>query len=103
MQDQALPELKRLKQLTERTYGHDETRNQTWSNMVMAEVLMRLEDYPQVISILRSALLACRSINSIQNTATIVDMHSRLVISSYGTSPDVREIGAMLKEWYAGA
>ena len=103
MQDQALPELKCLKQLTERTYGRDETRNQTWSNMVMAEVLMGLEDYPQVISILRSALLACRSINSIQNTVTIVDMHSRLAISSYGTSPDVREIGAMLKEWYAGA
>jgi DNA-binding SARP family transcriptional activator len=100
MQDQALAELKRLRQLTERTYAQDETRNQAWSNVVMAEVLMGLEAYPEVTSTLRSALLACRSINSIQNAATIIDIHGRLVISSYGTSTDVQELGAMLKEWY---
>jgi DNA-binding SARP family transcriptional activator len=100
MQDQALLELKLLRQLTERTYAQDETRNQAWGNVVMAEVMMRMEAYPEATHALRSALLACRSINSIQNTATVIDVHSRLAISSYGKSADVQEIGTMLKEWY---
>jgi DNA-binding SARP family transcriptional activator len=103
MQDQALAELKCLRQLTGRTYTQDETRNQAWSNMVTAEVLIGLEAYPEATSTLRSALLMCRSINSLQNAATIKDIHSRLVISPYGTSTDVQEIGAMLKEWYGRA
>lgn len=102
MHDQALPELKRLQRLTEQTYARDETRNQAWSNVVMAETLMRMGEYQEATYILRNALATFRSINSLQNTATIVDMRSRLASSSYGSSPDVREIGAMVKEWYGG-
>lgn len=103
MRDQAIAELKQLQQLTERTYARDETRNLTWSNVVMAEALMGWEVYPEVASTLRSAFLACRSINSLQNAAIIRDMYSRLAISSYGKSADVQEIGMMLKEWYGRA
>jgi hypothetical protein len=33
-------------ELTERTYGRDETRNQTWYSVVMAKILMGLKAYP---------------------------------------------------------
>lgn len=93
---QALHEIEQLKQLTERTYGRDETRNQTWYSVVMAKILMGLKAYPQVTKMLKEALLACRSINSIQNTVTIMDIFSRLLTSPYGTSADVEELRTML-------
>ncbi len=101
MQNQALTELQCLRQLTERTYSQDEIRNVAWSNVVTAEVLMALGAYPEGTDALKSALLACRSINSLQNVVTIRNLHYRLTVSSYGTSADVQEIGSMLKEWNA--
>ena len=93
---QALHEIEQIKQLTERTYGRNETRNQTWYSVVMAEILMGLKAYPEVTKMLKDALLACRSINSMQNAVTIMDIFSRLMASSYRTSADVEELGTLL-------
>jgi hypothetical protein len=96
----ALIELNRLEQLAERTYGKNETRSQAWRDIIKAEAFMGLEEYQEATDLARDALIACHHIHSVQNIATIIDIHSRLAISSYGTSPDVKELGNMLKEWY---
>jgi hypothetical protein len=61
----------------------------------MAKVLMGLKAYPQVTKMLKEALLACRSINSMQNAVTIMDIFSRLLTSPYATSADVEELRTM--------
>ena len=69
---------------------------ETWYSVVMAEILMGLKAYPEVTKMLKDALLACRSINSMQNAVTIMDIFSRLMASSYRTSADVEELGTLL-------
>ncbi len=96
----ALKELHQLKQLAERTYGYDETRNQAWINIVKAETMMGLDEYSEATYTAKNALVACHTIHSTQNVAMIVDLHERLTRSSYGTSEDVKELGDMLKLWY---
>ena len=96
----ALNELNHLQQLTLRTYGQEETRNQAWIDIVRAESLTGLGEYAEATNKARGALIACHNIHSFQNVATVVDIHSRLAASSYGASTDVKELGDMLEEWY---
>lgn len=96
----AISELHQLKQLTEQTYGQDETRSQAWSDIVMAEALTGLEEYTEAIDKAKQALIACHHINSMQNVMMITDIQRRVASSRYGTTRDVEELGNMLKEWY---
>jgi tetratricopeptide (TPR) repeat protein len=96
----AIAELQDLKKLTERTYGQDETRNQAWSDIVLAEAFLGLRRYEDAIRKAREALVACHHINSMQNVAIITDIYSRIVASPYGKSHDVKELGEMLSDWY---
>jgi hypothetical protein len=41
-----------------------------------------------------------QNIQSIQNIVTVKDIYSKLMASAYGASADVKELGAMLREWY---
>jgi len=95
----ALNALKQLKQLTQRTYQRDEARNHAWMDIVQAEALLGLEEYGEVTDKAIAALVACHSIDSLQNIMKIRDIHSRLVASSYGKSADVKELGEMLEAW----
>ncbi|QBD75643.1 hypothetical protein EPA93_06340 [Ktedonosporobacter rubrisoli] len=96
----ALNELNHVKKLTEGTYGGDETRYQAWFDVLMAESLVGLKDYSEATERARSALLIFHNIHSLRNIASIKDIYSRIAASSYGPSADVKELGAMLKEWY---
>jgi hypothetical protein len=96
----AIAELQDLKKLTEKTYGQDETRNQAWSDIVLAEAFLGLRRYEEAISTAKKALVACHHINSMQNVAIITDMYSRIMAGPYGKSHDVKELGEMLRGWY---
>ncbi len=100
MPGKAIAELQDFKKLTECTYGQDETRNQAWSDIVLAEAFLGLRRYEDAIRKAREALVACHHINSMQNVAIITDIYSRIVASPYGKSHDVEELGEMLSEWY---
>ncbi|BCL79606.1 hypothetical protein ccbrp13_20710 [Ktedonobacteria bacterium brp13] len=100
LSDKAIIELSRLKSLTERTYGQDETRYHAWSDIAMAEALLGLEEYQEATLKTKEALIACYHINSIQNVTMIADIHSRVTTGSYGASTDARELGDMLNTWY---
>jgi len=97
---EAIHELNKLGGLVERTYGQDETRNQAWSNIVHAKVLVNLKEYNEGANKAKVALVACHTIHSMQNVTIILDLHSRLISSSYGSSKNVKELGDMLEEWY---
>lgn len=92
-----LNELQRLHQLTKKTYKQDETRNQAWSNIVLAEARMGLGEYTQATALARQALVVCHTINSVQNVANIRRLYEGLSASSYGSSIDVKELGDMLR------
>jgi hypothetical protein len=96
----AISELNTLKQLTEQTYRQDETRNQVWIDITLAEALMGVEEYGEATYKARGALITCHAINSVQNVATLVAIYSRLLTSSYKTAAEVKELGDMLREWY---
>jgi tetratricopeptide (TPR) repeat protein len=96
---QAYSELKRVKELTEKTYGRDETRNHAWIDVATSKSCIGLDNYAEATEKAKEALIACQDISSVQNIAVIVDIYGRLVASSYGMSEDVRELGKMLKEF----
>jgi hypothetical protein len=91
-------ELKQVKELTEKTYGRDETRNHAWIDVATSKAYIGLENYTEATNKASLALFACQDISSVQNVAVIVDIYGRLATSSYGMSEDVRELGDMLKE-----
>lgn len=96
----AFAELNKLKSLTEKTYGKDETRNQAWINVAFAETLIGLGEYTEAICHVKEALVACHNINSTQNIMSIIDIYGKLAPGKYGLSTDVKELEDMLKEWY---
>ena len=96
----AITELQDLKKLTERTYGQDETRNQAWSDIALAEAFLGLRRYEDAIKKAKEALVACHHIHLMQNVAIITDLSRRIAASPYGKSHDVNELGEMLSGWY---
>src|SRR5260370_15423968 len=96
----AITELQHLKRLTELTYGQDETRNQAWSDIVLAEAFLGLGEYEEAVNCAKKALIACHAIHSMQNVAMIGDLHGRIINGSYGGSIDAKELGDLLKGWY---
>jgi tetratricopeptide (TPR) repeat protein len=97
----ALTELNKLHCLVESTYGKEETRMQSWRDIVLAETFLGLGEYQRATEKAKDALIACHAIHSIQNIANIVDIQGRLAASSsYGLSTDVLELGDMIREWY---
>jgi tetratricopeptide (TPR) repeat protein len=95
----AINELNQLKRLTQQTYGRDETRNQAWSDIALAEALIGLKEYQEAVSKLKDAFVTCYTINSTQNIAMIRDIYSRFSDGPYGMSREVKELGEMLGEW----
>ncbi len=98
--DQALTELVHLERLTQQTYAPDETRNAAWYTITMAETLMGLKRYQEALHEAKKALITCSSINSIQNVTMILPIYSQIAASSYGKSPEVKELADMLQKWY---
>jgi hypothetical protein len=98
--NKAIIELSQLERLTEQTYRQDETRYQAWSDIAMAETLLRLEEYQEATNKAKDALVACYHINSLQNVTMITDIYSRVARSPYGTSTGAKELGDMLYKWY---
>lgn len=97
----ALTELNKLHRLVESTYGKEETRIQSWRDIVLAETFLGLGEYQQATEKAKDALIACHTIHSIQNIANIVNVQGQLAASpSYGSSADVLELGDMIREWY---
>jgi tetratricopeptide (TPR) repeat protein len=96
---QAIAELNQFKDLTEQSYERDETRNYAWSDIVTAKTLLELEKYPEATDKAMSAFSVCSTIGSAQNIVVVVDIHSRLAMSSYGLSAAVQELGGMLQRW----
>jgi hypothetical protein len=98
--DKAIIELSRLRNLTEQTYGQDETRYHAWSDIALAEALLGLEEYQEATLKVKGALIACYHINSIQNVTMIADIYSRVTAVSSSLSAEAKELGDMLNTWY---
>ena len=94
----ALKELNTLERLRQGTIGKQFTRSQIWLDIVAADTFMGLEQYKEVTTRASRALGGCRDINSVAKLACIVDIHGRLLKSTYKNEPDVQELGDMLHE-----
>jgi hypothetical protein len=98
MPEAALKQLTTLKGLRQGSVGKHFTRSQIWLDVVAAEVHMQLEQFEKASEIAKRALLTSQDINSVGNFANIVDIHGRLVQSSYRYEPDVDELGNMIRD-----
>ncbi len=98
--NKAFIELSQFNKLIERTYGQDETRNQAWSEIVLAKTLIGLKEYSEAASRAKAALVKCHTIHSIQNIVIIADIYSRLASDASRSSRDLKELRDMLQEWY---
>ncbi|MBV9706490.1 MAG: hypothetical protein JO125_03680 [Chloroflexi bacterium] len=95
---QAMRELNALENLTEKTYGRDETRQFAWFDILKANTFMGLGELRTATQYARRALLACQDINSVTNMAIITDLYGRLLTSPHKASGEVQELGQMLRE-----
>ncbi len=95
---QALKEFNALKDLTEKTFGRDGTRQFAWLDILQANIYMGMKEFGVATKYARQALLACQDIRSITNIAIITDIYGRLLKSRYKSSSDVEELGDMLRE-----
>src|SRR5947199_4864936 len=94
----ALKELATLESLRQGAIGKHLTRNQIWLDIVAADVFMGLEQFEEATKRAKNALLAARDINSVAKFACIVDIHGRLLQSTYKAEPDVEELGDIIHE-----
>ena len=58
---------------------------------------MGLEEYGEATTRAKRALITSYDINSATNVANIVDIYGRLLASPHQASPDVKELGDILK------
>jgi tetratricopeptide (TPR) repeat protein len=94
----ALRELNALKALQQGAIGQDLTRHHAWLEIMGAYAFIGLGEYQEATKHARSALAASQDINSITNLTNIVDIHGRLLNSSYKADAEVQELGDMLRE-----
>jgi transcriptional regulator with XRE-family HTH domain len=95
---QALQTLNDLERQTEHTYGKDLTRNLVWLEVLRAHTYVGLGQFKEATLSAKQALITSRDINSVTNITNIVDIHGRLLTSSYGSSTNVQELGDMFME-----
>lgn len=94
----ALKELNASERLTEKTYRRDETRQFTWLDILKANIYMELGEFGTAVDYAIRALLACQDISSVTNTAIITDIYGRLLQSPHKASPQVQELGDILRK-----
>lgn len=94
----ALTELTKLKSLRNGRIGKHFTRNQIWLDIVTADVHMGMEEFDEATKLARRALVACRDIKSMGNFTHIIDIHGRLLKSTYKAESDVAQLGDMIDE-----
>ena len=98
MADKALKEVKDIESLQQSTLARDLTRKYTWLDIVAANAHMGLRQFKEVTKRAKRAVLSSRDIKSLSNLTSLVDIHGRLLQSTYKTEPDVKELGDMLHE-----
>lgn len=94
----ALKQIETLESLRQGGIGKQFTRSQIWLDIVAADAYIGLEQFGKATERATRALVACQDINSVDNLACVVDIHGRLLTSSYKKEPDVDELGDMLRE-----
>jgi hypothetical protein len=98
MPGSALQELNAIEALQKGGFGKDLTRRFAWLDIVGANTFMQFGEFGEATKRARRALGASQDINSITNLTNIVDIHGRLLNSKDKASPDVQELGDMLRE-----
>jgi tetratricopeptide (TPR) repeat protein len=98
MSGAALKEIETLEGLHQGGIGKQFTRSQIWLDIVAADAYIGLEQFEEATKRAKRALVGCRDINSVDNLVCLVDIHGRLLRSSYKTEPDVSELGDMVRE-----
>jgi hypothetical protein len=98
MSGTALKEVKIMEGLREGTVGKDLTREQIWLDIVAANTFMGLGEFEEATKRVKRVLLASNDIKSVTNLAKVVDIHGRLLQSTYKAELDVQELGDMLGE-----
>jgi hypothetical protein len=78
--------------------GKDLTRRHVWSDILLANALMQLENYEEATQCARNALLASQDINSTTNLTNIVDIYGRLLKSPYKNERDLQDLGDQLRD-----
>jgi hypothetical protein len=98
MSGAALKEIKIIEGLRKGTIGKDLTREQIWLDIVAANTFMGLEQFEESTKRASKVLMASSDIHSVTNFAKVVDIHGRLLQSTYKAEPDVKELGDMIHE-----
>ena len=98
MADKALEEVKTIESLQHSTLERDLTRQYTWLDIVAANAYMGLRQFKEVTRRARRAVLSSRDIRSLNNLTSLVDIHGRLLQSTYRGKSDVKELGDMIHE-----
>ena len=98
MSGAALREVKIMEGLREGTIGKDLTREQIWLDIVAANTFMGLEEFEDATKRAKKVLVSSNDIHSVTNFAKVVDIHGRLLQSTYKDESDVKELEDMIYE-----
>ena len=98
MADKALQEVTTIESLQHSTLERDLTRQYTWLDIVAANAHMGLRQFKEVTRRAKRAVLSSRDIKSLNNLTSLIDIHGRLLQSTYRAGPDVKELGDMIHE-----
>jgi hypothetical protein len=98
MPEAALKQLATLEGLHRGSVGKHFTRSHVWLDVVAAEVHIELKNFEVATDKAKRALSASQDINSVGNFANIVDIHGRLLQSTYKDETDLKELGNMIRE-----
>jgi len=94
----ALKELNGMETVQKGNLGKDLTRYHAGIDIIRANTFMGLEQFEEATRRAKKALFASRDINSITSLANLIDIHGRLLKSSYKNEPEVSELGDMIRE-----
>jgi hypothetical protein len=94
----ALKEINAMEGLHQGAIGKDLTRKQIWLDIVEADAYMGLEEYKEATKRIKRTLGTAQDINSVVNLACIVDIHGRLLRSTYKDDHNTKELGDMIYE-----
>jgi tetratricopeptide (TPR) repeat protein len=96
--DAALKEIETLRGLRQGSIGKHFTRSHIWLDIVTADVYIGIGEFEEATKQAKKALVASKDINSVDNLACVMDIHGKLLQSSYKSERDISELGDMLRE-----
>jgi transcriptional regulator with XRE-family HTH domain len=84
--------------LAERGIGPDQTRRHAYISVLRARAYAALGETQVAVSTAESALVVSKALHSSINISRIAELHQQVSATSFGTSPQVARLGALLSQ-----